>query len=74
MGLKCAQDVFQREIDNKLGSIPGVFAIADDLVIAGFKADGSDHDKSLRLVLERARETGARFNEEKMVVRCKQIP
>ena len=74
MGLKCAQDVFQREIDNKFGSIPGVFAIANDLVIAGFKADGSDHDKSLRLVLERARETGARFNEEKMVARCKQIP
>ena len=68
MRLKCAQDVFQHEVNDKFGSIPGVFVIADDIVVAGFKADGSDHDRTLRLVLERTSETSARFNGDKMVM------
>jgi transposase InsO family protein len=73
-GLNIAQDVFQKKIDETFGDIPGCTGIADDLVICGWKADGSDHDASLRAVIERARQTGVRFNDEKMVIRCKQIP
>ena len=74
MGIKCAQDVFQKKVDETFGDIPGVFGIADDLIVAGFKDDGSDHDATLRTVLERARECGTKFNQEKMVVRCNRIP
>jgi hypothetical protein len=73
-GLNVAQDVFQRKIDETFGDIPGCFGIADDLVIAGWREDGTDHDETLHTVLQRARNTGTRFNDEKMVVRCKQIP
>ena len=73
-GLSSAQDVFQEHIERIFGDIPGCTGIADDLVIAGWQEDGSDHDATLRTVLERARTSGTRFNEEKMVVRCKEIP
>ena len=73
-GLNIAQDVYQKKVDETFGDIAGCTGISDDLVIAGWKDDGSDHDATLREVLERARATGTRFNEEKMVVRCKQIP
>ena len=74
MGLRNAQDVYQGQMDKMFGDIPGVFGIADDLVIAGWDTDGRDHDETLKLVLERARQKHARFNDEKMVVRCKSIP
>ena len=73
MGIKCAQDVFQMKVDETFGDIPGVFDIADDLIIAGFKDDGSDHDATLRTELDRARECGTKF-KKKMIVRCYQIP
>jgi len=73
-GLSCSQDVFGERIEQTFGDIPGCTGIADDLVIAGWKDDGSDHDATLRAVLERARASGTRFNDEKMVVRCKEIP
>ena len=73
-GLVCAQDVFQKKVDETFGDIPGITGIVDDIIIAGFKDDGSDHDENLRAVLECARERNVRFNEDKMVVRCTKIP
>ena len=73
-GLVCAQDVFQKKVDETFGDIPGITGIVDDIIIAGFKDDGSDHDENLRAVLERVRERNVRFNEDKMVVRCTKIP
>ena len=72
-GLICAQDVFQRKVDETFGNMPGVTGIADDIIITGFKEDGSDHDANLKAVLERARECSVTFNEEKMVIKCKKI-
>ena len=73
-GLNLSQDIFQKKIDETFGSIPGCVGIADDLVIIGFKEDGSDHDRNLIRVLETARKTGVRFNPDKMKIRCKEIP
>ena len=53
--------------------IPGVTGISD-IIVVGYKLDGSDHDANLTAVLERARATGVCFNDKKMVVRCKRIP
>ena len=72
--IACAQDEFQRAIDITFGDIPNVLGIADDIVVVGFDDNGGDHDKALLSVLERAREKGARFNEEKLIVRAREIP
>jgi len=72
--LICAQDVFQKKVDETFGDLPGVTGIADDIVVFGTKEDGSDHDMNLRRVLERARETGIRLNPDKMKLKCEKIP
>lgn len=71
-GLICAQDIFQKKVDEAFGDLPGVTGIADDIVIYG--RDQSEHDANLRAVMERARETGLRFNPDKCKIRCTEIP
>ena len=73
-GLNFAQDVFQNKVDETFSDIHGVTGISDDIIVAGYKSDGSDRDVSLTAVLVRARATGLCFNDKKMVVRCKRIP
>jgi hypothetical protein len=73
-GVVCAQDIFQKKVDETFGDLPGVTGIADDIVIVGYKEDGSDHDANLCAVLERARSTGLRFNPNKLIVKRRQIP
>ena len=71
-GLICAQDISQKKADEAFGDLPGVTGIADDIVIYG--RDLSDHDANLRAVIERARETGLRYNADKCKIRCTEIP
>ena len=71
-GLICAQDIFQKKVDETFGDLPGVTGIADDIVIYG--CDLVDHDANLKAVMERARETGLRFNTDKCKIRCTEIP
>ena len=52
-----AQDVFQKKVDETFSDIPGVTGISDDIIVVGYKSDGSDHNASLSAVLERARAT-----------------
>ena len=72
-GLKCAQDVFQRKVDETFGDLPGVTGIADDILVIGYKEDGSDHDEHLHAVLERAKKSGLKFNPDKLKVKCKKL-
>ena len=74
MGISCAQDEFQRAIDNTFQDIPNVFGIADDLIVVGFSEDGHDHDQALHAVLQRARDKGPRLNPDKLRVRAREIP
>ena len=73
-GLNCAQDVFQKKVDETFSDITGVYGISDDIIVIGYTSDGSDHDANLTAILERARATGSCFNDKKMVVLCKSIP
>jgi hypothetical protein len=61
-GLICAQDIFQKKVDEAFGDLPGVTGIADDIVISGKTRD--EHDKNLKAVMELAQETGVRFNPD----------
>ena len=71
-GLICAQDIFQKKVDETFGNLPGVTGITDDIVIYGCNL--IDHDTNLKAVMERARETGLRFNADKCKIRCTEIP
>ncbi|KAK3699294.1 hypothetical protein QZH41_006441, partial [Actinostola sp. cb2023] len=67
-------DVFQKKVDETFGDLTGVTGIADDIVVVGFKEDGSDHDTNLQAVMERARSTGLKFNPDKCVIKSTSIP
>lgn len=74
MGVKSAQDEFQRAMQENFGDLENVLSICDDIVVYGFEEDGSDHDKALRQLMFRARERNCRFNSEKFVVKTSEIP
>ena len=65
--LSCAQDIFQRMMDQILERCKGVIRIADDVVIYG--DDDKDHDRNLHNFMRRAREHGLVFNGEKCEVK-----
>ena len=48
-------------------------AIADDIIMYGFKEDGSDHDKTVRQVLNKAKSVGMHFNPSKYQFRRKEV-
>ena len=52
-GAALAGNMVQRKIDEIFKDILNVFGIADDILVAGYEADGKDHDKT---VLEGASE------------------
>jgi len=72
-GLVCAQDIFQRKVDETFGDLPCVTGVAPDIVVYGYSSDFSDHDENLRAVLRCARETVLRFNLDKCKFRCNPI-
>ncbi|KAK3107010.1 hypothetical protein FSP39_004902 [Pinctada imbricata] len=65
-GLKSSQDEFQRKVDECFEGIPGVVALVDDILVFG--KNQADHDLALRKVLDKARQTGLKFNSDKLYV------
>ena len=54
MGVKCAQDEFQKMVDETFSDIPNTAGIADDLIVFG--CTEKEHDNALHNGLQRARE------------------
>ena len=57
---------FQKRMNDTFGDIKGTAVIADDLLVYGgddMETATSDHDKNLRIVLERARERNLTLNK-----------
>ena len=65
MGALLSSDVYQYKVDSHLESIQNCMAIADDIIIFGFRDDGKDHDVMVRQVLDKAKAVGMRFNPSK---------
>lgn len=70
-GLKTSQDVFQLAMDRTLEGLPGVIAIADDIVVYGSTI--KEHDDNLQRLMERARQQNLVFNKEKCLIKCKEV-
>ena len=66
MGLKCAAEVFQREMINHFGNKDGVEVLMGDIMIHSH--DEGEHNSLLRTVLERAKSIKLKLNKAKCVL------
>lgn len=70
-GVNCAPEMFQRKMVQIFGDIPDVVVYFDDI---GITAENEvEHDKTLSLVMERARANGIKFNPEKIQYRKSEV-
>ena len=70
-GLRVSQDIFQARMDEILEDLPGVVGITDDVCVHG--KDEEEHDRNLKLLMDRAKETGLVFNSDKCTIRQPEI-
>ena len=65
MGASLSSDVYQYKVDGHLEHIENCVAITNDIIIFGFNLYGTDHDMTVRQVMNKAREVSMRFNPTK---------
>ena len=58
MGACLSSDIYQYKVDGHLEEIENCTAIADDIIMYGFKEDGSDQDDTVVKVMEMAKKSG----------------
>ena len=73
MGASLSSDVYQYKVDAHLDKISNCMAIADDIIMYGYRDDGNDHDKMVREVLDKAKAVGMWFNPSKCQFRKTQV-
>ena len=73
MGASLSSDIYQYKVDGHLENIPNCVAIVDDIIIFGFKDDSSYHDKTVKMVMEKARQVEMWFNTTKCQFRKTQV-
>ena len=73
MGACLSSDIYQYKVDGHLDGIKNCTAIADDIIMYGFKDDGSDHNETVVKVMEMAKRVGMRFNPSKCQFKCQQV-
>ena len=66
-----SQDTFQARMDEILEDLPGVVGITDDVCVHG--KDEVEHDRNLKALMDRAKETGLVFNSDKCTIRQPEI-
>ena len=70
MGINSGPEEWQRRQDEIISDLPGVIAIADDILVYGCGDTPEeymrDHNENLRRLFERAREVNLKFNRKKM--------
>ena len=70
-GLACAQDIFQRMMDQILDRCEGVIGITDDTIIHG--KDDAEHDRRLHKFMKVTREHGLVLNKKKCEVKSNSV-
>ena len=51
-GIEPVGNMFQRKIDKIFKDLPNVCGIADEILVAMYRADGKDHDETVQRVLQ----------------------
>ena len=70
-GLACAQDIFQRMMDQILDRCEEFIGIADDIIIHG--KDNAEHDRRLHKFMKVTREHGLVLNKKKCEVKSNSV-
>ena len=73
MGASLSSDIYQYKVDGHLEGMKNCTAIADDITMYGYNEDGSDHDSTVRKVLDKAKSIGMWFNPTKCNFRKKLV-
>ena len=73
MGASLSSDIYQYKVDSHLEVIDQCVAITDDIIINGYDNDGTDHDKTVREVMNKAQEVGMCFNPSKCQFRKTEV-
>ena len=77
-GISPAPEIFQHRLELAIQNLPGVKAVADDILIYG-EGDSDaeairDHDQKLINFLNRCSEQGIKLNKDKFKLRLKELP
>ena len=65
--------MFRRKIDKIFKDSHDVFAIVDDILVAGYYRDWTDHDATLQRVLQRCSQVNLKLNKDECHFRCTQV-
>ena len=65
--------IYRYKVDGHLDGIKNYMVITDDIIMYGFKEDGSNHDSTVRKLLDKARCVGMQFNPTKCQFKQKQV-
>ena len=65
IGASLSSDIYQYKVDGHLEHIRNCVVIADDIIAFGFNSDGTDHDATVRQIMDKAKQVGMRFNPAK---------
>ena len=76
-GLKVAPEVFQQKLHEALTGLPGIYAVADDILITGegrtYAEAEVDHDKKLETLLRQCREKKICLNKDKLRLQMRNV-
>ena len=76
-GIKVAPEVFQQKLHEALTGLPGIYAVADDILIAGegrtYAEAEVDHDKKLKTLLRQCREKKICLNKDKLRLKMRNV-
>ena len=70
-GVASAPSIWQRTMDKILCGLPGVVCFFDDVLVVASSVE--EHDRRLRMVLQRLAEYGIRLRQEKCVLRSSKV-
>ena len=71
-GINCAQDIFQKKVDETYEGLDGVTGIADDIIVHGSSVE--EHMANLEAMLQRSRDRGVKLNLEKCIFCVTEVP
>ena len=73
MGALLSLYVYQYKVEGDLEHIENCVAITNDIIAFGFNPDGTDHDATVRQIMNKAKQVRMRFNPAKCQFKCEEV-